>query len=144
MARKEVVPQLQMEVACDLKLRTWHLFSGHPGMLNDLNILGVSPHFAKVSADMYPPQIPRYCINGEVFDSIFYLKDGIYTKHKGFVINFSESNSAVEAAIWARHAAPRVLCFCLPLLFVQHTEQALIRCVVKTIQFAEGSSKTVV
>lgn len=43
---KEGKPVLRPETICNLDLFVWRFMFGFPGMLNDLNILDFSPHFA--------------------------------------------------------------------------------------------------
>lgn len=46
---------LRLEEICDHDLHMWHCMFWIPGMLNDLNILDLIPHFSNVFADAFPP-----------------------------------------------------------------------------------------
>jgi hypothetical protein len=51
-----------MKCVCDLNLHIWNLSFGYPGVLNDINILNISPLFSKFLAGVFPPVKPRYMI----------------------------------------------------------------------------------
>lgn len=82
MVGKEGKPTLRMEIICDLNLRIWSLFSGLPGHLNDINILELSPFFSDLMTDQYPKDLFEYEIDGEKFDWLYFLGDGIYGGYK--------------------------------------------------------------
>ena len=84
MVGKDGVPTLRMEAICDLDLWVWHFQFGFPGRNNDLNILDLSEHFCNVLSGSFPPHKPRYVIDGEIFNSYYYLADGIYPSWKIF------------------------------------------------------------
>ena len=79
-----------LEAMVDYHLWFWHVSFGHPGSLNDLNILDVSPlfeclrngSFSKVEKES--GMVP-YKIMGEEFDFLYILVDGIYPNYKRFV-----------------------------------------------------------
>lgn len=62
---KDQALSLKMELVCDLDIRVWSLFCGLPGMLNDLNVLDLSPFFARVMNDTYPIVLPTYTVGGK-------------------------------------------------------------------------------
>lgn len=82
--RKDSKPVLRAEVICHLDLRICSLQFSVPGVLNDLNILSVSEHFAKVLSGQFPPVAPQYMVSGGTFGWIYYLADGIYPPWKVF------------------------------------------------------------
>lgn len=85
MIGNEGVPCLWMKVICGLDLRIWHLYFGSPGVVNDLNILSVSPHFSDVFAGRFPGCTASYEIGQQAFDWLYYLADGICPDYKTFV-----------------------------------------------------------
>ena len=104
---KEGCPTLRMEVICDLDLWIWSFQFGLPGVFNDLNILEVSDHFAKVLNGSFPSVQPSYEINGMRFDWFYYLTDGIYPQWKVFVKTLSVSTSNKQKAFCCRQESVR-------------------------------------
>lgn len=103
-----------MEVVCDLDLRIWSLFFGLPGMLNDLNIIRLSPFFAEVLTDQFPPMIPNYTVSGETFDFSYFLADGIYVDYKFLVTTITEPQLEEESfSEGDRKGSGSVLSVCL-------------------------------
>ena len=68
---KDSVPTIRMELIADLYLNIWHLFFGLPGMINDINILSVSPHFADIKTGKFPQHQAKFTIVG---DTIYWTK----------------------------------------------------------------------
>jgi Plant transposon protein len=54
---------LRMECVSDLDLHIWHLSFAFPGMLNDLNILQLSPLYSKVLAGTFSPIKQTYKVS---------------------------------------------------------------------------------
>ena len=84
-------PVLRVEVICDLDLWIWSFQFRLPGVLNDLNILSVSEHFAKVLAGWFPPVAPHYVVSGENVRWFYYLADGIFPPWKVFCGKIDDS-----------------------------------------------------
>ena len=85
MIGKDGSPNLRMGAICDLDLWVWHFQFGFPGRNNDLHILNVSPHFARVLTGQFSHELPTYSIGDAKFDSYYYLADVIYPSWKIFV-----------------------------------------------------------
>ena len=104
---------LRAEVICDLNLWIWSFQFGLRGVQNDLNILSVSEHLAKVLARQFPPVAPQYMVSGENFRWFYYIADGIYPPWKVFcgMIDEAELNKEkvfVEAQEGVQKCVERV------------------------------------
>jgi Plant transposon protein len=86
---KDGVPVLRMEVVCDLDLWIRGSSFGFPGMMNDLNILELSPLFNIVFSRRYPPFNVSFKIGEQEFESIYFLADGIYPSWRSFAKSYS-------------------------------------------------------
>lgn len=64
MVGKDGKQTIRMEVICDLDLWVWHFQFGFTAMMNDLNILSVSDHFAQVLSGAFPAVNTSYTISG--------------------------------------------------------------------------------
>eukprot|EP00934_Nitzschia_sp_Nitz4_P000358 Nitzschia sp. Nitz4//scaffold549_size3348//1663//3261//NITZ4_009270-RA/size3348-processed-gene-0.5-mRNA-1//-1//CDS//3329554287//358//frame0 len=88
---KEGVPTVVLEATCDFNLWFWHASFGHAGTLNDKNILALSPlmmsfdngNFGELE-DEEAGVIP-FSIEGEEFEEMYLLVDGIYPAYSRFV-----------------------------------------------------------
>jgi Plant transposon protein len=67
---KDGDPVLRMEVVCDLDIWIWSSTFGFPGMMNDQNILELSPLLNNVIARRYPPFNVSFKIGEQEFDSV--------------------------------------------------------------------------
>jgi Plant transposon protein len=81
---KEKKPIVAMEAIADGELWIWHLSVGHPGSMNDLNIMNVSRTIQRLLSGQFPPRI-RYMINGTERNLQYWLADGIYPNWAIFV-----------------------------------------------------------
>lgn len=75
---KEGKPVVKMEVICDLNLYMWHFYFGLPGMLNDLDIMWLSPLMNAIKVGKFPSHDVKYNLGTESFDWLYFLTDGIY------------------------------------------------------------------
>ena len=96
MVGKESIPTIRMEVIADLDLHIWHLFFGLPGMLNDINILSVSPHFADIMTGKFPQYQPKFIIAGDTICWTYYLADGIYPAFRIFIRTIPNGRTVKE------------------------------------------------
>lgn len=96
---KEKKPTIVLEAIADYNLWFWHAAYGHPGTLNDLNILALSP-FLGMLLDGSFEELERsacpYSIGGESFNEMFFLVDGIYPKYTRFVRGIKEPSNIQE------------------------------------------------
>ncbi|CDF32185.1 unnamed protein product [Chondrus crispus] len=99
-------PTIAIEAISDGELWFWHLSIGHPGSLNDLNILSNSTTIERILLGQFPPRI-AHVINGKIRDLPYYLAAGIYPSWPIFVKstkgcterklkNFSQEQEAVR------------------------------------------------
>lgn len=90
---KEKKPTVVLEAACDYNLWFWHASFGHPGSLNDINILNLSPlldaFLDGTFADRERSAVP-YAIADEMFNSLYFLADGIYPSYSRFVLTINQ------------------------------------------------------
>ncbi|XP_066167417.1 uncharacterized protein [Oryza sativa Japonica Group] len=77
------VPTIILEAVATRDLRIWHAFFGVTGSNNDINVLNQSPLFL----DVLKGEAPRvkFSVNGNEYNTGYYLADGIYPKWATFV-----------------------------------------------------------
>lgn len=93
---KDDKPTIRMEAICDLDLWIWHIFFGLPGMMNDINIMWMSPLMNDIMNGTFPPHPPSYTINGQSFNWYYFLTDGIYPKYKIFIQSLTVPSTEKE------------------------------------------------
>lgn len=109
---KEKEPTLVLEGVCDYNLYFWHAFFGAAGSQNDINVLKLSRlmnsfihgdfHLREREAGVVP-----YEINGETFNELFILVDGIYPRYSRFLKSFKEAVEPHKKAYSAWHEGTR-------------------------------------
>jgi hypothetical protein len=89
-----------LEAVASRDLRIWHAFFGTAGSQNDINVLNKSPLFI----DMLKGKTPRvhYTVNGNQYDTPYYLADGIYPEWAVFVKTIHRPQSE-EDKLYAKH-----------------------------------------
>jgi hypothetical protein len=82
------VPTMILEAVATRDLRIWHAFFGIVGAYNDINVLNKSPLFI----DAIKGEAPRvqFVVNGNQYDTPYYLADGIYPEWAAFVKTISK------------------------------------------------------
>lgn len=90
MIGKGGVPIVRMEAIFSLDLWICAFQFGLLGVMNDLNIVEVSNHFHSIITGNFLPIIPSYTIEGQKFDWVYYLTDGIYSSSELFVKTASD------------------------------------------------------
>lgn len=93
---KEKDPTMILEAVCDYNLWFWHGFFGAAGSQNDINVLKLSRLLHSfLSGDFELREreagVVPYDINGEMYDEMFVLVDGIYPRYTRFVKGFKEA-----------------------------------------------------
>jgi hypothetical protein len=88
-------PSIILEATCDYHLWFWHAAYGLPGSLNDNNVLQASPLLdmfvnGKMETLEKDASVVPFNINGEKFDKLFVLVDGIYPRYSRFVKGIKE------------------------------------------------------
>ena len=74
-----------IEAICDEDTWIYHIFSGCPGSLNDINVLYQSPLYMDVITGKWPPRDCPFTVNGNTRTLLYYLVDGIYPRFAFFV-----------------------------------------------------------
>ena len=82
---KEGIPTFGLEAVADYNLWLWHDAFGFPGAINDINIWERSPLFESFQDGSFAKLDFEYYINGELFDELFVLVDGIYPQLSRFL-----------------------------------------------------------
>ncbi|KAL7549247.1 hypothetical protein ACHAWF_012507 [Thalassiosira exigua] len=94
---KEGVPTIALEAVADYNLWIWHDAFGFPGGLNDLNIWEKSSHLESFQDGTFSELDFEYEINGEKFDQLFALVDGIYPQLSRFLQTISVPISKIDS-----------------------------------------------
>jgi len=69
-----------VEAVCDEELSVWHLFSGTPGSVNDINVMHQCPLYLDITGGWWPPRNEPCTIHGHTRTLPYYLVDGIYPR----------------------------------------------------------------
>ena len=75
---KEGYPTIGLEAVSDYTLWIWHSAFGFPGAINDINIWERSPLYESMLDGSHNEIDFTFTIDGEQFDELFYMVDGIY------------------------------------------------------------------
>ena len=86
---KEGVPTIGLEVLADYNLWFWHDAFGFPGALNDISVWEKSPLLESMLDGSFSELDFDFSINGEVFNNLFMLVDGIYPSLARFLSTIS-------------------------------------------------------
>ena len=95
-------PSIVLEASCDHNLWFWHASCGCAGTLNDINILNLSPlteMFLDGSMEDLEKEVTPFVIEGEHFNKVFLLVDGIYPSFSRFVKGFKEPIGDFQKAL---------------------------------------------
>ena len=92
-----------MEAIYDPKLYIWYFNFGHPGSLNDINILDRSSIVGSVLNQEFNTKVPQYYINGTKRDYMYFLVDGIYPSWSMFVKSIALPMNDDENKFAKRH-----------------------------------------
>ena len=93
---KEGGKMLAMEEICDPFLYIWYFICGHPGSLNDINVLDRSKIVGSLIRGEFDNRVPPYNINGKRQDWIYFLADGVYPCWSIFVKRCDKPHSEAE------------------------------------------------
>ncbi|KAG1055301.1 hypothetical protein G6F43_002740 [Rhizopus delemar] len=80
---KDGSPTIILDAVASHDLWIWHAFFSSSGLLNDPNILDMSPVFNEVAQGKSPKA--NFVVNGHTYEHGYYLADGIYPKCSAFV-----------------------------------------------------------
>ena len=75
---KEGYPTIGLEAVADHNLWIWHNAFGFAGALNDINIWDRSPLYESMLGGSHEQLDFPFEIDGETFEQLYYLVDGIY------------------------------------------------------------------
>ena len=86
---KEGIPTFGLEAVADYNLWFWHDAFGFPGAINDINVWERSPLYKSFQDGSFAELDFEYEINGEIFEELFVLVDGIYPELSRFLKTIS-------------------------------------------------------
>ena len=97
---KEKKPTIVMEAVADTDLWLWFVSIGLAGSLNDINIWDCSPLHKLMLQDEFERLDFEFTLNGESFQTLYFLANGIYPPLARFVQTFTEpaNNSEFNCA----------------------------------------------
>ena len=78
-----------MEAICDPNLYIWYFNFGHPGSMNDINVIDRSSIVAGIINQTFYKKLNPYTINGRQRNWLYFLADGIYPSWSIFANGFS-------------------------------------------------------
>lgn len=102
MCGKEKKPHIKTEEICDLDLYIWHFYFGLPGMINDDNIMWLSPLMNSIMIGKFPPMNITYNIGNERFTWFYFLADGIYPPNYKIYIQTISPPTAEREKLFSR------------------------------------------
>ena len=105
-------PTVVLEALSDYHLWFWHASFGYAGSLNDLNILNLSPLLESLVDGTFTSleetaNLVPFEVDGEAFNRLYALVDGIYPPYSRFVKGIQVPVSASEKAFTAWQEAAR-------------------------------------
>ena len=94
-----------MEAICDPFLYIWYFNFGHPGSLNDINVLDRSSIVGSLIRGEFDNRVAPYNINGKRRDWMYFLADGIYPCWSIFVKTYKNphSQAKIKFSKWQEH-----------------------------------------
>ncbi|TVT97759.1 hypothetical protein EJB05_56980, partial [Eragrostis curvula] len=90
-------PTVILEAVVSYDLRIWHGFFGMAGSNNDINVLNQSPLFYEVLKGEAPNV--QFSVNGNEYNTGYYLADGIYPEWGAFVKTISSPLSEKQSCM---------------------------------------------
>ena len=93
---KEGYATIGLEAVADYDLWIWHSAFGFPGSLNDINIWDRSTLFQSMLDGSHSMIDFPFKINGEDFNQLYYLVDGIYPWLKRFLCTIPDPVTTVD------------------------------------------------
>ena len=92
-----------MEAICDPNLYIWYFNFGHPGLMNDINVLYRSSIVAGILNQTFDKKVNPYTINGRQINFYNFLADGMYPSWSIFAKTFQYPNNLAEGKKESRH-----------------------------------------
>ena len=93
---KEGFPTIGLEAVSDYNLWIWHNAFGFPGSLNDINICDRSPLLESMMDGSHDAIDFSFNIDGQKFDQLYYLVDGIYPSLSRFLATVNDPTTALD------------------------------------------------
>jgi hypothetical protein len=104
---KEKVATMGLEAVADHNLWLWHTAFGFPGSLNDINIWERSPLFESMQNGQHDKLDFPFSADGQTFDKLFYLVDGIYPSLVRFLATISDPKTKIASYFAKKQEAAR-------------------------------------
>eukprot|EP00804_Cyclotella_cryptica_P021926 CCRYP_000885-RA/>CCRYP_000885-RA protein AED:0.18 eAED:0.16 QI:0/-1/0/1/-1/1/1/0/182 len=93
---KEGFPTIGLEAVSDYNLWIWHNAFGFPGSLNDINVWDRSPLLESMLDGSHDEIDFSFEIDGQQFDQLYYLVDGIYPSLSRFLATVNDPTTALD------------------------------------------------
>ncbi len=93
---KEGFPTIGLEAVSDYNLWIWHNAFGFPGSLNDINVWDRSPLLESMMDGSHDAIDFSFDIDGQQFDQLYYLVDGIYPSLSWFLATVNDPTTALD------------------------------------------------
>eukprot|EP00804_Cyclotella_cryptica_P018889 CCRYP_006428-RA/>CCRYP_006428-RA protein AED:0.19 eAED:0.73 QI:0/0/0/1/1/1/2/0/365 len=90
---REKVASIGLEAMVDNNLWFWHAAFGFPGTLNDINVWERSSLYESMIDGAHDELDFEFLVDGEVFDKLIYLVDGIYPPLTRFLSSESDPHT---------------------------------------------------
>ena len=90
---REKIASIGLEAVVDTNLWFWHAAFGFPGTLNDINVWERSSLYESMIDGRHEELDFEYMVDGEVFDKLLYLVDGIYPPLTRFLSSESDPHT---------------------------------------------------
>ncbi len=90
---REKIASIGLEAVVDNNLWFWHAAFGFPGTLNDINIWERSSLYESMIDGRHEELDFEFMVDGEVFDKLLYLVDGIYPPLTRFLSSESDPHT---------------------------------------------------
>ena len=92
-----------IEAICDPNLYIWYFNFGHPGSMNDINVLYRSSIVVGILNQTFDTKVNPYKINGRQRNWLYFLADGIYPSWSIFAETFQYPSDLAEGKYANRH-----------------------------------------
>ena len=93
---KEGYPTIGLEAVADYNLWIWHSAFGFPGSLNDINVWDRSPLLESMLDGTHDNIDFKFTIDGENFEQLYYLVDGIYPSLSRFLATINDPTTTLD------------------------------------------------
>ncbi len=94
--RERGISIIGLEAVADYNLWIWHSAFGFPGSLNDINVWDRSPLFESMLDGTHNNIDFKFTIDGETFEQLYYLVDGIYPSLSCFLATINDPTTTLD------------------------------------------------